>query len=93
MVVVALLPATEDVPLLFLPFSRSEPLTFEKEDWLEIPNQTMIVITPNVSGAPVVNKSGTEDALVVLDEPASGADRGRVLARHSRKPRKVGRVW
>ena len=28
--------------------STQEPLTFEKADWLEIPNQTLIVITPKV---------------------------------------------
>lgn len=27
----------------------SEPLTFERADWLEIPSQTCLVITPKVS--------------------------------------------
>lgn len=27
----------------------SEPLTFQKEDWIEVPSQTCLVITPRVS--------------------------------------------
>lgn len=27
----------------------SEPLTFERADWLEIPSQTCLVITPKVN--------------------------------------------
>lgn len=27
----------------------SEPLTFEQKDWMEVKNNTMVVITPKVS--------------------------------------------
>lgn len=31
---------------------RSEPLTFERADWVEIPSQSCIVITPRVRPSP-----------------------------------------
>lgn len=30
----------------------SEPLTFEQKDWMEVKNNTMVVITPKVSDSP-----------------------------------------
>jgi glutamine amidotransferase len=34
-----------------VPMYRSEPLTFERADWVEIPSQSCIVITPRVRAA------------------------------------------
>ena len=48
----------------------SEPLTFERSEWLEVKNNTMIVITPKVTCNYVVVSALTE-----LDERAAGADR------------------
>jgi glutamine amidotransferase len=41
----------------------SEPLTFERSEWLEVKSNTMIVITPKVSCLPVLAVQGRRPEL------------------------------
>lgn len=50
----------------------SEPLTFERSDWMEVKTNTMIVVTPKVGGCALACAPGRLADLT--DERASGAN-------------------
>lgn len=55
----------------------SEPLTFERSDWMEVKTNTMLVITPKVGVASIKRENGigTKHAdKPTSDEPPSDTD-------------------
>lgn len=58
----------------------SEPLTFERNEWMEVKTNTMLVITPKVSLKPALHHPssssflGLSSKLTGIDEPASNPD-------------------
>lgn len=50
--------------------NRSEPLTFERADWVEIPSQSLIVVTPrnNLLKYPIVDQYFQHDAVSTRQE-------------------------
>lgn len=69
----------------------SEPLTFERSDWMEVKTNTMIVITPKVRLGVSPILPGGDIADRVLDECAADTNHRRVLGA-SEGPRGVGSI-